>query len=77
MVVRFIQLSNNARRRGKPRCAPAWRVEHLLLKTLVVFTDHRNLEFFARAKMGKNARLLHLRHFSQPTDREALKPLRM
>ena len=29
--------------------------EHLLLKTLVVFADHGNLQLFARTKMRKNA----------------------
>ena len=69
--VRFIQLANIARRRGRPRGSLQRRVEHLLLEALVVFAHHGDLQFLARAEVGEDARLAHLRDFGQRADRQA------
>ena len=47
------------------------RLEHLQLKALVVFTNHRNLQFFTRTKMREDARLAHLHDLGQGTNAQA------
>ena len=46
------------------------RVKHLGFKSVVVFPNHGNLEFFAGAKVGKHARLAHARDFGQGANRQ-------
>jgi hypothetical protein len=40
----------------------------------VVLADHRDLQFFARAKVGKHAGLAHARDLGQRADAQALQP---
>jgi hypothetical protein len=48
--------------------------KHLVGKPLVILADHRDLQFFARAKVGKHARLAHVGDLCQRADTQAFKP---
>ena len=69
---RRTQRSNSARRRGRPRGSFIAGKKTSSSKTQVVFPDHRDLQFLARAEVGEDTRLAHLHHLGQRTDRQGL-----
>jgi hypothetical protein len=48
--------------------------EHLFLELGVVLPDDGDLQFFARAEVGEDARLAHLHDIGEGADRQALEP---
>ena len=50
------------------------RIKNLFLKAGVVLAHHRDLQLFAGAEVRKHARLAHVHHLSQGTDRQAFEP---
>jgi hypothetical protein len=50
------------------------RLEHVAFEAGVVFAHHRHLQFVARAKVGKHARLAHAHDVGQRADGQAFEP---
>ena len=69
--VRFIQLREQRAQARQAARLLHGRVEDLFLETRVVFADHGDLQFLARAEMGEHARLAHLGDFGQGADGQA------